>query len=304
MSCADDGYRVQIWNPTKKSSPAPAPVMTSPYYPRHAATPVPTQTATNTQSWRVISPPRPPFPGPKTSPSSSNSVPSVKHLTCYFWAKNGVCKWSDEDCLYAHYNTGKTANGPLQVEPGRPAVAGKNATNARPVYEDWRGGQEHSRTKVMYRSATIDPEIQEQIYNIAAKERARCASKSVSQLSLADSHLEHQMQTVGHSIGTMSSVLQQTLVELHDITAELRTYGFEILELARALDREKSPHLTRLTTVAQGMIATMSKSSNAESVVQQIKETLMDDLERVGLDSLVPDWESSGDKEDRHHANA
>lgn len=117
MSCTDDSYRVQIWNPTKNSSPAP--VMTSPYYQRHAATPVPTQTATNTQSWRVISPPRPPFPGPKTSPSSTNSVPSVKHLTCYFWAKNGVCKWSDEDCLYAHYNTGKTANGPLQVEPGR-----------------------------------------------------------------------------------------------------------------------------------------------------------------------------------------
>lgn len=117
MSCTNDTYRVQIWNPPKISPPAQA--MPSPYYPRHTATPVPAQTATNAQSWRVISPPKPPFSGPKTSPSSSNSVPSVKHLTCYFWAKNGVCKWSDDDCLYAHYNTGKTANGPLQVEPGR-----------------------------------------------------------------------------------------------------------------------------------------------------------------------------------------
>lgn len=118
MSCTDDACRVQIWNPTSLSSPAP--VVPSQYHPRHVATPVPAQTATNSQSWRIISPPKPaPFPAPKTSPSSSNSLPSVKHLTCYFWAKNGVCKWSDNDCLYAHYNTGKTANGPLQVEPGR-----------------------------------------------------------------------------------------------------------------------------------------------------------------------------------------
>lgn len=117
MSCTHDAPRVQIWNPTSLSPPARVPP--SPYYPRQAATPVPAQTALNAQSWRVISPPKPPISGPKTSPSSSNSIPSVKHLTCYFWAKNGVCKWSDDECLYAHHNTGKTANGPLQVEPGR-----------------------------------------------------------------------------------------------------------------------------------------------------------------------------------------
>lgn len=116
MAYSDDAYRVQIWNPRKPSPPAP---VNPSYYPRHAATPVPVQTAGNAESWRVISPPKPPFTGPKTSSSSSSSPPSVKHLTCYFWAKNGVCKWTDDECLYAHYNTGKTANGPLQVEPGR-----------------------------------------------------------------------------------------------------------------------------------------------------------------------------------------
>lgn len=116
MSCTNDAQRVQMWNPARISPPAP--VASSPYYARNAATPGPAQMM-NTQSWRTISPPKPSFPGPKTSPSSSNSNNSVKHLTCYFWAKNGVCKWSDDDCLYAHYNTGKTASGPLQVEPGR-----------------------------------------------------------------------------------------------------------------------------------------------------------------------------------------
>lgn len=115
MPYTDNAYRVQIWNPKIRSSPAP---VTPSFYPRQSATPVPVQTTGNAESWRIISPPKPPFPGPKTSPRS-NSPPSVKHLTCHFWAKNGVCKWNEEDCLYAHHHTGKIANGPLQVEPGR-----------------------------------------------------------------------------------------------------------------------------------------------------------------------------------------
>lgn len=80
----------------------------------------------------------------------------MKHLTCYFWKAHGKCKHSDEDCLYAHYFTGQIADPPVQVEPGRqsipysafdigtdwqwpgPAVAGRNAMTARPVYENWR----------------------------------------------------------------------------------------------------------------------------------------------------------------------
>ncbi|MCJ1266842.1 hypothetical protein MMC22_006727 [Lobaria immixta] len=293
MSCAGDVHRAQIWNPTKQSPSAP--VMQSPFYQRNAATPTPAPMM-NAQSWRAISPPKPPFPGPKTSPSSSNSN-SVKHLTCYFWAKNGVCKWSEDDCLYAHHNTGKTANGPLQVEPGRPAVAGKNATTARPVYEDWRGGQGGSRTQGMYRRGTIDPEIQEQIDYIAAKERARSASQSVL---LEDARHHRQTNTVCQSVGTMSNILQETLTELRDITTELHTYGFEILNVARALDGEDSPHLNRLTTVAQGMIAIMSKTSNAESIIQETKEAVIKNLDAVGALSLAPKWDpASGHGEGR-----
>lgn len=155
------------------------------------------------------------------------------------------------------------------------------------MYEDWRGGLDSSRAQGNFRRGTIHPEIQEQIDYIAAKERARNASDF---MSLADAHLECQMQTVGHSIGTMSTVLERTLTELGDITNQLRTYGFEVLEIARALDGENSPHLNRLTTVAQGMIAIMAKSSDAESVIQQTKESLMKDLKNVRLATLVPEW--------------
>jgi hypothetical protein len=34
---------------------------------------------------------------------------SVKHLTCYWWMTKGTCKHSAQDCLYAHFDTGKFA---------------------------------------------------------------------------------------------------------------------------------------------------------------------------------------------------
>lgn len=114
----NDNQRMSIWNTST------TPAMPS-YYSRQQSLPSPTQTAMTAQSWRVISPPKAISPPKSISPPKPSftgpvsSLPSVKHLTCYFWAKHGACKWSDEDCLYAHYITGKIANGPLQVEPGR-----------------------------------------------------------------------------------------------------------------------------------------------------------------------------------------
>lgn len=140
----------------------------------------------------------------------------------------------------------------------------------------------------MYRRGTIDPEIQEQIDYIAAKERARSASQSVL---VDDARYHRQTHMVCRSVGTMSNIMQQTLVELRDITTELHTYAFEILNVARALDGEDSPHLNRLTTVAQGMIAIMSKSSNAESIIQETKEAVLKDLDTVGLTYLAPKWD-------------
>lgn len=63
-------------------------------------------------SWR-------PGANQSSSGASGTSPPSVKHLTCYFWDKYGKCKWGDAECLYAHFNTGKVAGGPVQVEIGR-----------------------------------------------------------------------------------------------------------------------------------------------------------------------------------------
>ena len=76
-----------------------------------ATTPAAT-TPYTVQSWR-------PGANQPSNGASATSPPSVKHLTCYFWDKYGKCKWTDAECLYAHYQTGKVAGGPVQVEIGR-----------------------------------------------------------------------------------------------------------------------------------------------------------------------------------------
>lgn len=44
--------------------------------------------------------------------------PSVKHLTCFWWKEKGDCRFKEEDCLYAHHDTGLYADPPRQVIPG------------------------------------------------------------------------------------------------------------------------------------------------------------------------------------------
>ena len=39
-------------------------------------------------------------------------APSSKQIECYFWRRDGYCRFSEEDCLYAHHTTGKVKEGP------------------------------------------------------------------------------------------------------------------------------------------------------------------------------------------------
>ncbi|OCL08367.1 hypothetical protein AOQ84DRAFT_293338 [Glonium stellatum] len=53
-----------------------------------------------------------------------------KHFTtpvaCYYWAR-GRCVFSDEDCQYAHWDTGNTASAPILLSGSTQAVAGRAA---------------------------------------------------------------------------------------------------------------------------------------------------------------------------------
>lgn len=37
-----------------------------------------------------------------TSPGLLDNRRSVKHLTCFWWKEKGTCRYSEEECLYAH----------------------------------------------------------------------------------------------------------------------------------------------------------------------------------------------------------
>lgn len=63
------------------------------------------------------------------SSTQKQPKPSVKHLTCYFWSEFGHCQWSSNECLYAHWYTGKVANAPVQVE-----VGSKSSLHKRPPF--------------------------------------------------------------------------------------------------------------------------------------------------------------------------
>ncbi|KAL8902080.1 MAG: hypothetical protein Q9207_004891 [Kuettlingeria erythrocarpa] len=83
------------------------------------------------------------FPQASTghSGNASGSPPkkTMKHLTCFFFNKFGECKLPEELCLYSHGREGTTgvASAPVHKEPGKPAVAGRNAEKANPAYVHW-----------------------------------------------------------------------------------------------------------------------------------------------------------------------
>ena len=70
------------------------------------------QTPATQQRYDLVNPPT---PREQISDSQPNSV---KHLTCWYWANNG-CRLHDNMCLYSHFDTGRLADPPLQVQRGR-----------------------------------------------------------------------------------------------------------------------------------------------------------------------------------------
>lgn len=83
----------------------------------------PTPTAKGGRAVRPSSLPRRSHHSCKSSQSGygtphPHGKPSVKHLTCFWWKEKGDCRFKEEDCLYAHRDTGLYADPPRQVIPG------------------------------------------------------------------------------------------------------------------------------------------------------------------------------------------
>ena len=58
-----------------------------------------------------------------------------KEYECFFWRRNGFCKFSDDDCVYAHYPTGKVKEYIDAKDKANYLKAYKNTNNTAPKQE-------------------------------------------------------------------------------------------------------------------------------------------------------------------------
>lgn len=85
----------------------------------------------------------------------------MKLLTCHWWLTAVGCRFSANDCLYAHYDTGHHAEAPRQVVPGQPAVAGRNAHRRlhQANIENHVANLNLHNTRNMYPNQNVDPNM-------------------------------------------------------------------------------------------------------------------------------------------------
>ena len=55
-------------------------------------------------------------------------------MTCYYWKKVGKCRFTEEECLYSHKNTGQLAEAPQKVEPGGRSTTNESEKDATLTY--------------------------------------------------------------------------------------------------------------------------------------------------------------------------
>jgi hypothetical protein len=143
-----------VYYENRRSMPSPLPVFTTspavsePGSPSYSQIPSLGRSFSQTSLYACRTPSRPRTPTPSsarskgkgrllprssslpTSPKHRRATPhphgkpSVKHLTCFWWKVKGDCRFSEEDCLYAHRETGLLADAPRQVVPGGEKICG------------------------------------------------------------------------------------------------------------------------------------------------------------------------------------
>ncbi|KAL8674075.1 MAG: hypothetical protein Q9168_001510 [Polycauliona sp. 1 TL-2023] len=103
---------------TSTSAPMPATLVVVPQVPLPPQAPLQPPAATTTANMPVETPVSTEATTAITSTNDAGpakpSFPSVKHLTCYFWANSGRCKRGDQECNYSHFYTGRVAGNPME----------------------------------------------------------------------------------------------------------------------------------------------------------------------------------------------
>lgn len=306
---------------------------------------MPEKTAAS-QPWRLTAAANKAYGSTGINPMQVPKPASVKHLTCYFWAKNGVCKFSEEDCLYAHHNTGKVAQGPLQVELGRrfllrvdnpftvnrqlgPAVAGKNATSARPIYQDWRGsagGSSHGSKSS--RGTITDADIQEQLRYITMKAKVNAIADDSASTSVlphnrrqseatspiagffqngqrnrtspssanTDQLLENQMRVLTRTTETISTIIERSMKAFDTAANVLHVDVESLVDVYHAVlpaggDGNHPAHIDTMSNALRQITRVALDLSEMACMLSNTRITMAKDLDSVGLRDLAPAWQ-------------
>lgn len=189
------------------------------------------------------------------------------------------CRWSQ-----AVSQKNCTSSTPAHKILG-PAVAGKNATTARPVYEDWRAN--HRSPPTTGRRRTIQPAIQDQLAYIAAKaERARSLSNS-DQRTCND---HNTMVALGHSMENMHRLITECQFAFRQVSNLLSDSSDKIIAIVRLFDYEGSPYAANTSLAAESYTDALNKAIEMEDYLARQKEFLHKQIAQAGLINFVPEW--------------
>ncbi|KAI9876209.1 MAG: hypothetical protein M1830_007023 [Pleopsidium flavum] len=191
--------------------------------------------------------------------------PSVKHLTCYFWNEFGRCQWSDEECLYAHEHTGKVASAPVQVEVGKPAVAGRNAEAAKPRYEDWRtveGGMSSSPA----RSGSAQQGDEER-----TEEAAGCAGN---------------VEVLSDAVSSLSSALHYQQLRVVGVKEALVDHCNAMLALAHWMTRRGMP-IDELVEKTEKLVESVAEHGRSVEQIGELLGQVSASLDDAGLHGVM-----------------
>ncbi|KAI4233353.1 MAG: hypothetical protein LQ349_004451 [Xanthoria aureola] len=184
--------------------------------------------------------------------SRSSRTKTMKHLTCYYWGTLGNCRNGD-NCYYAHtWNAEGQASKPIRKEPGKPAVAGKNAQKDNPAYIDWN--RVHAPFNPPRPRSPLHPKIQAQIADIH--------KKHAPVLSL-DPRLQRLQEAETRSIQMRS--IEAAGAAAHKARLDARMEALD--ELIERLERNKTSTADAATT--ESAAATKDASSAPPSSPQQ-----------------------------------
>jgi len=210
--------------------------------------------------------------------SSKRGTGSVKHLTCFWWKEKRNCRYSDDECLYAHYDTGKYADPPRQLVPGQPAMAGRNLDRQLSSLKHLTGSAHRSSPSLSSLGRSRSRPSTPNGHAFSSSTRASTPSPQ-HEHSLLDSTLLHNL--LNQSIQE-KAVMISTIRRLEAESAALES-RIEAIEQDKNRLNEQCDHFRN--TVCQlryenlqrsnglGAIGSQRDSSNTHRVVQTTEYT-------------------------------